>query len=264
MMLSHQTNSHQMKSGSGRRSAHVKWDGRTIALGTFPAAEAAEKCEQAKALTRKWRSTMVPKPDVEWVKETLERMKIRIVNDRPRRRRKEEVLEKEMQKNVSDSLNFRAMGGKDQLYGLSAMGRNDVSDSSMLYSPRQGYYSGMSSINADNSMIPGISCGTGNGIMTNGSNMARKKRRFMSESGPNMPQLNSMPMSSNFSSNFDNVLSQKFQLGLPSHDFGMMSGLDSHVSSRQHYGILKEHHDNLMKELRQTKYMMEMYKNNFQ
>jgi len=31
--------------------------------------------------------------------------------------------------------------------------------------------------------------------------------------------------------------------------------------SRQHYQILKEHHDNLLKELQQTTYMMEMYQN---
>lgn len=43
-----------------------QWAGKTIALGTFPSAEADEKCARAKALTRAWRSTMRPKPTREW------------------------------------------------------------------------------------------------------------------------------------------------------------------------------------------------------
>eukprot|EP00970_Alexandrium_tamarense_P008791 scaffold1698_cov201-Alexandrium_tamarense.AAC.20 len=59
-----------------------QWAGKTIALGTFPSAEADEKCARAKALTRAWRSTMRPKPSREWVMLELERLQVRIVSGR--------------------------------------------------------------------------------------------------------------------------------------------------------------------------------------
>ncbi len=59
-----------------------RWAGKTIALGTFPAAEADEKCARAKALTRAWRSTMRPKPSREWVMLELERLNVRVVSGR--------------------------------------------------------------------------------------------------------------------------------------------------------------------------------------
>lgn len=59
-----------------------QWAGKTIALGTFPAAEADEKCARAKALTRAWRSTMRPKPSREWVMLELERLNVRVVSGR--------------------------------------------------------------------------------------------------------------------------------------------------------------------------------------
>jgi hypothetical protein len=66
--------------GHGKKAVHVKWAGKTIALGTFPSAEADEKCARAKALTRAWRSTMRPKPTREWVMVELERLGVRIVS----------------------------------------------------------------------------------------------------------------------------------------------------------------------------------------
>jgi hypothetical protein len=59
-----------------------KWAGKTIALGTFPAAEADEKCARAKALTRAWRSSMRPKPTRDWVMNELERLGVRVVSGR--------------------------------------------------------------------------------------------------------------------------------------------------------------------------------------
>eukprot|EP00562_Extubocellulus_spinifer_P007710 CAMPEP_0178504444 /NCGR_PEP_ID=MMETSP0696-20121128/18597_1 /TAXON_ID=265572 /ORGANISM="Extubocellulus spinifer, Strain CCMP396" /LENGTH=433 /DNA_ID=CAMNT_0020133681 /DNA_START=71 /DNA_END=1372 /DNA_ORIENTATION=- len=63
-----------------KKAVHVKWAGKTIALGTFPVEEADDKCAQAKALTRTWRSTMRPKPSREWVMLELERRGVRIVS----------------------------------------------------------------------------------------------------------------------------------------------------------------------------------------
>merc|ERR1712125_148933 len=71
-------------------AVHVKWAGKTIALGTFPAAEADEKCARAKALTRAWRSTMRPKPSRDWVMLELERLGVRVVSGRLGRKAGEE------------------------------------------------------------------------------------------------------------------------------------------------------------------------------
>jgi len=71
-------------SNEGKRSVHVKWDGKTIALGTFPDEDAAIMCKRAKTLTKTWRS-IFPKPTVEEVKRSLETSGIRVVNDRPGR-----------------------------------------------------------------------------------------------------------------------------------------------------------------------------------
>ncbi|KAL7461947.1 hypothetical protein ACHAXS_002355, partial [Conticribra weissflogii] len=73
-------------SNQGKKAVHVKWAGKTIALGTFPHAEAEEKCARAKALTRAWRSTMRPKPTREWVMLELERLQVRVVSGRLGRR----------------------------------------------------------------------------------------------------------------------------------------------------------------------------------
>mmetsp|Transcript_38475 Transcript_38475/g.93081 ORF Transcript_38475/g.93081 Transcript_38475/m.93081 type:complete len:373 (-) Transcript_38475:105-1223(-) len=67
---------------TSKKAVHVKWAGKTIALGTFPSAEADEKCARAKALTRAWRSTMRPKPTRDWVMLELERLGVRVVSGR--------------------------------------------------------------------------------------------------------------------------------------------------------------------------------------
>jgi len=78
-----------------KKAVHVKWAGKTIALGTFPIAEADDKCARAKALTRAWRSTMRPKPTREWVMLELERLDVRVVSGR--------VAQKENSGSDSDS-----------------------------------------------------------------------------------------------------------------------------------------------------------------
>lgn len=59
-------------------------------MGTFPSAEADEKCARAKALTRAWRSTMRPKPSRDWVMLELERLGVRVVSGRLGRKAGEE------------------------------------------------------------------------------------------------------------------------------------------------------------------------------
>lgn len=229
---------------SGRRSAHVKWDGKTIALGTFPELEAVEKCEQAKALTRKWRSTMVPKPDVEWVKSALERLNVRVVNDRPGRRRKEEV-ERDRNKASNNLLGPHMINGDEQMYGIPF----GNADCSMLFTPQQQF---VGSIPPTSHKIP-MDYGMG------GVSMSGQKRAFSSEDGPDMPQLHALQMGNN------SLIGQApFQPSFPMISARQIPGLDSPASCRQHYGVLKEHHDNLIRELEQTSYMMQMYQQNFQ
>jgi len=90
------------KQNNGKRPAHVKWDGKTIALGTFPAEESEIICKRAKALTKEWRSKMHPKPSVEWVKHALEQENVRVVNDRPGRTRKNKNPSAEEGRRISD------------------------------------------------------------------------------------------------------------------------------------------------------------------
>ena len=59
-----------------------QWAGRSIALGTFPIAEAKRKAEEAKRLTKLWRSTKKVRPSREWVIDELERLHVRIVSSR--------------------------------------------------------------------------------------------------------------------------------------------------------------------------------------
>jgi hypothetical protein len=72
------------------KTRNSQWAGKTIALGTFPASEADEKCARAKALTRAWRSTMRPKPSRDWVMLELERLGVRVVSGRLGRKAGEE------------------------------------------------------------------------------------------------------------------------------------------------------------------------------
>lgn len=276
-----------MHNMDGRRAAHVKWDGKTIALGTFSAMEAVEKCERAKALTKKWRATMVPKPDVEWVKKALEKLNIRVVNDRPGRRRKDEILEKERKKNANALLGPHMIGGEELYGGLPSMARKDKNDGSMFSSFQQGFPPGMSSAGPDQALgmssmnaaygMAGMAGGNGNARLPSG-NMSGggMSRRFSHDNGPGLSQFNPMQMGNNLPSNFENNMGNMgnmgrnpYQQGILSRDFGMNSsgkipGLDSPGSSRQHYGVLKEHHDNLLKELQQTTYMMQMYQQNYE
>lgn len=83
-------NNVQDDNGGSKKAVHVKWAGKTIALGTFPSAEADEKCARAKALTRAWRSTMRPKPTREWVMNELERLGVRIVSGKLGRKSEED------------------------------------------------------------------------------------------------------------------------------------------------------------------------------
>jgi len=216
---------------------------------------------------------MVPKPDVEWVKKALEKLNIRVVNDRPGRRRKDEVLEKQ-RLNQSNQMQGSNLMGDDQAYLSQQMGRSSQSDSSGVFSPaQQGFPPGlpssndniMQSMNSMNSF--GMTAMGGNSGSMSGGGPGNMNRRFSNEGVPGMSSLNAMPMkNSNFDNN--NMGMSPFPQGRMSLDFplgpgGQLPGMDSPASSRQHFGVLKAHHDNLTKELKQTQYMMQMYQRNY-
>lgn len=98
-----------------KKAVHVKWAGKTIALGTFPSAEADEKCARAKALTRAWRSTMRPKPSRDWVMNELERLGVRIVSGKLGRKADDEEGDDRPSGGASGAGNFAMGGGMDMM-----------------------------------------------------------------------------------------------------------------------------------------------------
>jgi hypothetical protein len=113
-----------------------KWAGKTIALGTFPAAEADEKCARAKALTRAWRSTMRPKPTREWVMMELERLGVRVVSGRLGRKAGEDGDESL----VSDSkkmMGTAAIGGSPPVERSGSIGWGTDAEINSLMASRR-------------------------------------------------------------------------------------------------------------------------------
>ena len=72
----------QLTSAFSFNNDSMQWAGRSIALGTFPIAEAKRKAEEAKQLTKLWRTTKKVRPSREWVIDELERLHVRIVSSR--------------------------------------------------------------------------------------------------------------------------------------------------------------------------------------
>mmetsp|Transcript_14232 Transcript_14232/g.17970 ORF Transcript_14232/g.17970 Transcript_14232/m.17970 type:complete len:406 (-) Transcript_14232:653-1870(-) len=266
-------------SGDGRRAAHVKWDGKTIALGTFSAQEAVEKCNRAKALTKKWRTTMVPKPDVEWVKSTLERLNIRVVNDRPGRRKKRSIEDLGESPSTSPSssqqqkLLNHATNRDQALPNLSSANKyNSLPSDATFHALNQNLSQPFSSMGAE---APGISL------------ERRLSNPLQYGTGPQQQQrglagsvLSSLPNPSNVyningnAGAFDPTNENQHQRpsmsagARPNNDANRMVQRPTNTQqqlsnlvfgSNQHYEVLKEHHLNLLKELQETTTLMNMY-----
>jgi len=240
---------------------NLQWDGKTIALGTFTVAEAAEKCDRAKALTKKWRASMVPKPDVEWVKKALEKLNIRVVNDRPGRRRKDEVEQQQIKPNsarafASNSAAGFSNSGMHQHSPRNIRRHADRGEGTILNSPRDPF--GNMNMNAAMAAVP-------NEISTNAFDLyhnsvggvsnipTREETGFNPEDFSNLMQQSRMGLL-----NDADVNASSFQFAGPA------PGMESASASRQYYAILKEHHDNLLKELQRTTYMMQIYQRNYE
>ncbi len=239
-----------------------QWDGKTIALGTFSVEEAADKCTRAKALTKKWRTTMVPKPSAEWVKSTLERLNIRVVNDRPGRRKKRDINEAQGSSGATSSAIPTKSRKKEKAKPLP---QNVIGSASQI--PFQGAdrdFSSFGDVSASHSLqrrLSDHSQYTGGP----GSQMMGMSNRFASMPSNSYPANNPISMHDNRQENlmprnnvnFDEAMrmgrgSQSTQNQLANLSFG----------STQHYQVLKEHHSNLLRELQQTTTLMNMYHNN--
>lgn len=255
-------------SGDGRRAAHVTWDGKTIALGTFSAQEAAEKCNRAKALTKKWRTTMIPKPDVEWVKNTLERLNIRVVNDRPGRRKKRNI-------NEVENSNISSHSSPQQRLMNLAQQQQVRGEQSIL--PRNAM--NMNLMNAD--IYQGLSRGVNPASFPSLAGDLDRRLSNPSNYGSNSQQrglanpsvLGSLPNPGNIY-NIGNSIPgfdpspndlQNEHLSAIHGDASQRSNNTQQqlanlvFGSNQHYEVLKEHHMNLLKELQETTTLMNMY-----
>lgn len=253
--------------GDERRAAHVKWDGKTIALGTFSAQVAAEKCNRAKALTKEWRTTMVPKPDVEWVKEKLEQLSLRVVNDRPGRRKKRTINEVETKSNSPSSSSsspshqktlmnlaqsrdqavcnsHNSMDLNNQTVGrdsFATMGAENAGNSMDRVFPNPSYYRGNSQrMGLPNSVLASLPTNVYN-------NVSNTRSVYENYEYNNDPQTNTLHIDE-----AARMRSLTTQQRLANLVFG----------SYQHYRVLKEHHTNLLKELQETTTLMNIYHRN--
>jgi len=240
---------------TGKKAVHVKWAGKTIALGTFPSTEADEKCARAKALTRAWRSTMRPKPTREWVMQELERLGVRVVSGRLGRKAGDEddtpsskkssggaaVVPPPNMQNRKDSL---GMGFPTDLDNLMQQRRNSSLGLSMLNDDMNHRRSSLGSLGPSLGLDGGNGgepphrpyVGGGAGAAFEAAredHYARKREEQRRVSGLGLGGMGGGP-------------SNMPQMGLS-------------VNPNQHYEMLKLHHMNLLNEIQETTLMMNLY-----
>jgi len=212
-----------LRQDSGKRAVHVKWDGKTIALGTFPTAEAADKCERAKVLTKRWRSTMRPKPSVDWVKASLERLQLRVVNDRPGRRKRDAPGNVRPIQTSSSTILSHTSDKKPTIdFFPNHMGHGQMTqltNTKTSSSPAPSHYRRLSNVGAS-------------------------YKGTVSYDPPPPPQLRGLGG------------------GAPSDNDGSGSNqthMGEIVGSTEHYEVLKRHHFKLLREIQETTNLMNLY-----
>jgi len=233
---------------AGKKAVHVKWAGKTIALGTFPAAEADEKCARAKALTRAWRSTMRPKPSREWVMLELERLGVRVVSGRLGRK----AVEEEEEKKPGEMPRGPPLGRND------SMGWSADLDSLML---RRSSSLGFSLMNDDPKRRSSLnSLGPILGLDSNDAGMP-----------PHRPMVGGGAAAAYEAARSDHYAQKREEqqrrasglgLGMGGGNLGGGSGMPQmglSVNPNQHYEMLKLHHMNLLNEIQETTLMMNLY-----
>mmetsp|Transcript_38474 Transcript_38474/g.93078 ORF Transcript_38474/g.93078 Transcript_38474/m.93078 type:complete len:425 (-) Transcript_38474:105-1379(-) len=234
---------------TSKKAVHVKWAGKTIALGTFPSAEADEKCARAKALTRAWRSTMRPKPTRDWVMLELERLGVRVVSGRLGRKAGDDDDADKKNGGVpppvarNNSLGWGAGADLDALMqrrnsslGLSMMNDSEFKRRSSLNSlgPALGLDTGI-----DPTMPPHRP------LVGGGAAAAYEAAR-----------------ADHYQQKREEQQRRASSLGLGmggGMGGGGMPQMGLSVNPNQHYEMLKLHHMNLLNEIQETTLMMNLY-----
>lgn len=236
-----------------KKAVHVKWAGKTIALGTFPSAEADEKCARAKALTRAWRSTMRPKPTRDWVMLELERLGVRVVSGRLGRKAGDE--------DDSDKKTQDLPRGPAPVAGGNNVGWNSNADLGTLMQRRSSSL-GLSMMNdADlkrrsslNSLGPILGLDSGDPTIP-----------------PHRPLVGGGAAAAYEAARADHYAQKREEQQLRASSLGLgamggsgMSGggipqMGLSVNPNQHYEMLKLHHMNLLNEIQETTLMMNLY-----
>lgn len=245
----------QATNSTGKKAVHVKWAGKTIALGTFENKEADEKCARAKALTRTWRSTMRPKPSREWVMLELERLHVRVVSGRLGRKSARDD-------SSSDDSDEESDDSKKRRKSKSKKKRNSMNN--MMMSPRN--HMGLS--NGGNMLMPGM----GNSLMDNTSNgmldyssMSLNSGLQGNHGGMNMSmpspgdQYGGISNQNNNNNGIRNNDGNDEIIGSLGMGMSSSSGGFPAMNSHQHYEMLKLHHMNLLNEIQETTMMMNLY-----
>lgn len=246
----------ESRENNGKKAVHVKWAGKTIALGTFPLKEAEEKCAKAKELTKCWRSTMREKPSREWVMSELERLGVRSVSGKVN----ESAIESEMRNHGPDAIksvdgvssalgNFMHRGDVRTGDDLSSLEKKGFGNSSLGGSNTQDFMRrdsigsfghGMSGMEYNDPTISGMKSSTAHEYVGGGAAAAVEAYRHYQSSKMGDDQ-NLMRQLQGQRSNMGNVL---------------MKGPQSPDQRRKHFEMLKLHHLNLLNELQETTLMM--------
>lgn len=255
-----------MNPNERKKAVHVKWAGKTIALGTFPHVEADEKCARAKALTRAWRSTMRPKPTREWVMLELERLQVRVVSGRIGRKGEDDDEEDE-DEDDDDVHEIGISKGENGATGDNQAGVNGLLNGSGMPTPGDrgvanknngdstNASAGQNGIPPHRPLVGGGSAAAYEAARAdhyrNIAENAKKKKGDGSSKDNANDITNPMPGPlSQMKSKTGGVLGQNPvsmpQLGLT-------------VNPNQHYEMLKLHHMNLLNEIQETTLMMNLY-----
>lgn len=218
---------------------------------------------------------MIPKPDVEWVKTTLERLNIRVVNDRPGRRKKRGITEVDENTTRPSTSPATHRGINSHLLSASQnVNMGNISHDPAFQALNRGINTfGLGGDNPGRSMDRRFSNPTHYGMSSQERNLTSNNVLSSLPNPGNVYNIN------NSVSGFDtasNNLQQDQQLlsnvlrGDESQRISQRSNTTQQqlanlaFGSNQHYEVLKEHHMNLLKELHETTTLMNMYHNNTQ
>ncbi|CAB9521032.1 expressed unknown protein [Seminavis robusta] len=237
--------------GGGKKAVHVKWAGKTIALGTFPAAEADEKCARAKALTRAWRSTMRPKPTRDWVMLELERLGVRVVSGRLGRKAGEED---DAEKKAAEM----ARGGPPIDRSNSIGWPSSDADFNSLMQQRRSSSIGLSMIGDD--LERRRSLGSLGQVVLDGGDPGMPPHRPLVGGGAAAAY--EAARADHYAQKNAEQQRRASSLGLGIGGGNLGGGMPQmgfSVNPNQHYEMLKLHHMNLLNEIQETTLMMNLY-----